>query len=40
MNTRKRERRTMTNLAESTLTDHSVEVEVIKRDLACEIDIL
>ena len=30
----------MTNLAESTFTDHSVEVEVIKRDLAGKIDIL
>jgi hypothetical protein len=30
----------MTNLAKSTFTDHSVEVEVIKGDLAGEIDIL
>lgn len=28
------------NLAEGTFTDHSVEVEVIKRDLAGEIDVL
>jgi len=30
----------MMNLAEGTFTDHSVEVEVIKRDLAGEIDVL
>ena len=28
------------NLAEGTFTNHSVEVEVIKRDLAGKIDIL
>jgi methylmalonyl-CoA mutase cobalamin-binding subunit len=30
----------MMNLAESTFTDHSVEVKVIKRDLGREIDVL
>lgn len=32
--------RTTTNLAESTFADYSVEVEVIERNLSCEIDVL
>jgi hypothetical protein len=32
-------RKTM-NLAKSAFADYSVEVEVIERDLSCEIDIL
>jgi hypothetical protein len=28
------------DLAESTFADYSVEVEVIERDLSCEIDVL